>query len=461
MEVEMTPIQDMPLDRLEREITELAAHINAATCRWLSLVGELERREGWAEWGYNSCAHWLSVRCGVAPGTAREQVRVARRLTDLPATRARFARGELSYSQVRALTRVATPEIEDELLSIARYATGGQLEVLARAYRGVLANQPGAAGQPHRARYVTYSYDHDGSLLIRARLAPEEGALVVKALEAARDAVRQASAEDVSAETPADGVQGEGVSAETPAGLTRASNADALTLMAETLLASGPARSDAAERYQVVVHVDASTLSDDEGAGACQLERGAALHPETARRLACDTSLIRVLERDGRPLSVGRRTRSVPRAVKRALRTRDGGCRFPGCSEHRFVDAHHIEHWSRGGETKLSNLVQLCRRHHRLVHEGGFRLERGAGDAILFRRPDGRAIPARTRLRGGDCAQLTDQNMRGGLEVGPETCVPKWWGDRLDKTLAVDCLAARDPRLMEPPLRRPLPAWSG
>src|SRR4051794_10586452 len=132
---------NLSLEQLENEITELAAHINAATCRWLLLVGELDRREGWAEWYCKSCAHWLSLRCGLGLTAAREQVRVARALRELPEVRASFGRGELSYSQVRALTRVATPELEADLLSIARHATGAQLEVLARAYRGVLAKE--------------------------------------------------------------------------------------------------------------------------------------------------------------------------------------------------------------------------------------------------------------------------------------------------------------------------------
>src|SRR3954469_2010388 len=107
-------VQDMPLKQLEREITELPAHINAATCRWLLLVAELDRREGWLDWGCKSCAHWLSLRCGLGLRAAREQVRVATALSELPEIRASFGRGELSYSQVRALTRVATPEIETD-----------------------------------------------------------------------------------------------------------------------------------------------------------------------------------------------------------------------------------------------------------------------------------------------------------------------------------------------------------
>ena len=104
-------LAEVPLPRLEQEITELAGHINAATARWLTLVGEFDRREGWAEWGCRSCTHWLSYRCGLSPAAAREQVRVARLLADLPQIRTAFGGGELCYSQVRAITRVATPEL--------------------------------------------------------------------------------------------------------------------------------------------------------------------------------------------------------------------------------------------------------------------------------------------------------------------------------------------------------------
>jgi Domain of unknown function (DUF222) len=284
--------------QLEREITELAAHINAATCRWLLLVGELDRREGWAEWGCKSCAHWLSLRCGVGLTAAREQVRVARALSGLPLTAASFGRGELSYSQGRAITRVATREIEDELLSVARNATGAQLEVLVRAYRGVLARDLEATNDAHRDRYLYYSHEDDGTLVLSGRIPAEEGALVRAALEAAGDAVRarvqgNEGAEDASAEASAG-----------PA----ARWADALVVIAETMMASGPKPAPGGERHELVVHVDASTLADDED-GACALGAGPALHAETARRLGCDASVVRILERDGRPLSVGRKTR--------------------------------------------------------------------------------------------------------------------------------------------------------
>ena len=192
----------MPLDLLERQITELAAHIHAATCRFLLLVAELDRREGWAQWGCKSCAHWLSWQCAIALGAAREHVRVARRLDELPAIRAAFGRGMLSFSQVRAMTRVATSETEEELLQVAEHATAAQLEALIRRFRGVLDVELANTDAGLRRRYVSCEHDDDGALLIEARLPAEEGAVVLAALEAGRDFLRKGKG--VSAETSSD-----------------------------------------------------------------------------------------------------------------------------------------------------------------------------------------------------------------------------------------------------------------
>jgi hypothetical protein len=467
----------MPLERLEREITELAAHINAATCSWLLLVREFDRREGWADWGCKSCAHWLSYHCGLSPAAGREHVRVARLLEELPSILASFAHGELCYSQVRALTRVATGETERDLLMIARHATAAQLDVIVGAYRGVLSYELGAG---HERRYVRCEHEDDGSLLIQARLPAEEGALVMAALDAGRDAIREGRAplpgegKDVAdaGERPdralrptggapaeathiGDSDAGEPETREAdaaPGGRTAVSNADALVLMAETMLSMGAAERGGGDNYQVVVHVDAATLAHDDEDGACQLEHGTALHPETARRLACDASVVRILERDGRPLSVGRKTRAVPPALKRALNARDPICRFPGCPQRRFLHAHHVQHWAHGGRTDLKNLIHLCSHHHRLVHEGGYTIQHGHRGALRFRRPDGRAIPRTPPRPSGHPDQLQQHSRQHRLDISAETCVPIIYpGDRLDLDWQISCLAEGDPRLREPP----------
>jgi hypothetical protein len=453
-----------PLELIEHELTQLASHIHAATCRWLGLVAEFDRREGWAEWGCRSCAHWISWRCSIAPVAAREHVRVARRLQELPLIRAAFARGELSYSKVRALSRVDGVVREDELLGLARDATAEQLERILRAYRGVVALERVAAGGP-ADRYVSWREDDDGALLLRARLPAEEGALVLAALRAAEERLALSQGAEPP-DTPApltepgptgaidsrpDGNEtgngpleraGEDASAEAPSPSAR--RADALVLMADTLLANKPAQRTA-DRFQVVVHVDADTLLDDSSGGRCKTEGGAPLAVETARRLACDAAIVPLLERSGQPLSVGRKTRAIPPALRRALANRDHGCRFPGCHERRLVDAHHLRHWARGGHTALDNLVQLCRHHHRLLHEGGYTVTGDPDGKLIFHRPDGQSVPAVSAQPPGCANELARQHRRRCLAIAADACVPVWAGERLDLPAAVDAVLTYAP----------------
>ncbi len=371
------------LPELEREICALAAHLAAATCRWLLLVAEFDERGGWAVDGLVSCAHWLSWRCSVGLRAAREQVRVARSLRDLQLVRRAFASGELSYCKVRALTRVATAETEQQLVELARHATGAQLEKLVRGYQGALKASTDQARRAHERRYLSLTFDDDGSVILAGRLPAEEGALVKKALDAA--AAGQDDAESAQTDNP-----------------VGARRADALVTLARSALDGGlPERVDG-EPVELVVHVDSATLASERVSERSELEGGPPLAPETVRRLGCDAALSRIIERDGRPLSISRRKRTIPPALRRALRARDGGCAFPGCTHTRFLHAHHIHHWARGGPTKLDNLVQLCSHHHRLVHEGGYRVER-TGSSISFRRPGGKEIPRASvgaRVRG-------------------------------------------------------------
>jgi hypothetical protein len=450
-----------PLELLEREIVSLATQIHAATCRWLCLVGEYDAREGWAVWGAKTCAHWVSLQCGIAPGPAREQVRVARRLRELPLIRAAFAEGELSYSKVRALTRVENIEREQDLLDLARHATAQQLERLLRAYRGVVAAERAAAGE-RPERWIAFDHADDGSLLLRGRLPAEEGALVRAAIEAALDRladqdVPAGTPEDDGADVPAGTPEDDGADvpagtpedddADVPAGTPRRSTgearADALVALADSYLAGGPdgARTGG-DRYQVVVHADAKALSAEEPGGRCELDDGSPLAIETARRLACDASLVQMLERDGQPLRIGRKTRTIPPALRRALNSRDRGCRFPGCGSRRFLDAHHIEHWADGGPTDLDNLVHLCGHHHRLLHEGGYRITRTAGGGLVFHRRDGRPIEA-CRVRGRP-AKLPKTRR-------PDACATLSH-DRLDLGYGVEAMLAFAPiATAEPP----------
>lgn len=203
------------------------------------------------------------------------------------------------------------------------------------------------------------------------------GAVLLRALAAAMEEV---APPDVAAETS---------HAESDWAARRA---DALAVICESFLKHGAEALNGGERHEIVLHVAAETLTSRAG-DRCELEGGPAIAVETARRLACDASLVAILEDgQGEPLDVGRKTRTIPLALRRALASRDGGCVFPGCTHKRYVDGHHLQHWADGGETRLANLVTLCRFHHRAVHEGGMRVERLDDGAWRFTRPDGEVL---------------------------------------------------------------------
>jgi hypothetical protein len=178
----------MPLERLEAEITQLAGNLAAAECRWMRLIAEYDQRAGYERWGSWSCAHWLSWHCGLDMRAARERVRVARALATLPVITRGFGAGTLSYSKVRALTRVATPANEASLVMIAEHATAVQVEKTVRAYRGVLSqdDELKKTNDRHAARYLRSDWADDGSLQGQFKMAPEIGAMFRKAIELAR-----------------------------------------------------------------------------------------------------------------------------------------------------------------------------------------------------------------------------------------------------------------------------------
>jgi Domain of unknown function (DUF222)/HNH endonuclease len=432
----------LTLRELEAQITELAGHLNAANFRWLSLVAEFDRRHGWSDGATQSCAHWLNWQCGIDLGAAREKVRVAHALEKLPRVAAAMARGELSYSKARALTRVACAQTEEYFLSIALHGTAAHVEKLVRHYRRAQeAEELSREARQQATRKVTYFYDADGSLILKGRLPAEIGALVVKALDAA---VNDSPVRDVSAERPAQPAAcGIVVQASDERPSWGARRADALGRIAESFLQHGAEALSSGDRQQIVVHVDVETLRDG-GAGRCELEDGPSLAVETVRRLACDASIVSVVENEqGEPLNIGRKTRSVPPAIRRALNARDRGCRFPGCSNARYVDAHHIQHWAHGGETRLSNLVQLCRFHHRQVHEGRVVIQRLGDGAVRFLRPDGRSFdsvaPERTRPLS-DWQELPAAHNQQGIHIDKSTATTRWRGEKMDYGLAIEVL---------------------
>ncbi len=392
-------------------------------------MAEFDRREAYKEFGFAECSSWLAWRCSIAPRSAREHIRVARALLELPLIRTAMERGELTYSKVRVLTRVAIPEIEDSLLDIARQATAAQLERIARAYGRAM--NAGDARRIFERRFFSYEWESDGSLSVRGNLPAEDGVVLLRALEVGREAIRETFVDDGSAEPRID--------------RREPKNADALVLMAEGLLAKGPDGRPAGERAQVVVHVDEAALSGEEaGPRQCELEDGAPIAPETARRLACDASSVQMVDTAKGPVPMGRRKRTVPAYLRRQLDARDGGCRFPGCTHRRWVENHHIHHWATGGDTVPENLVQLCRRHHHLVHEGGFTVQRTERDDLVFRNPYGLVLEAAPPL-SSRCRQAPHGGRRRlrALQPASGDPTPLARGERMDLEMTVWVLCSR------------------
>ena len=535
-------------EALAAEITTLAGHLNAAQYRFLKLLEEFDRERGWAGPGVRSLAHWLSWKCGIGELVAREKVRVARALRELPMIDASFERGQISYSKVRAMTRAATPENEAQLLNIARHGTAEHMERLVRVYRRCRKRAEASPGETERRREERfYCFDEDDETMVfGGRVSVEQGRLLMKALDAMiaeMEDDERAGGENVSAETSvtdagsavsagtsvtdagsADSAgtttaaSGENVSAETssevksetpPLKPLRVRRATALAQIAEHYLATrnrgararpGATPLRSSDAYQVFVHVNANDAHPDNrinGAHTTYTDDRRCIAPHVARQLACDASRRTVLENErGEVLNIGRRSRIVPWHIAHALRIRDGGCRFPGCNQHRWTDAHHIHHWADGGETSLDNLVTLCRYHHRELHRDEYRIERGAGGELLFTDAQHQAIPPAIHPQYGDrhgssgvaeagsaadatdaavaadsgsgadsgstadtdgaaataaapsaadrLEQLQAEHRRRGVEIDKSTAVTRWAGERMDYSTAVEWLQYAD-----------------
>ena len=424
------PCNQAHCEQLENQITELAAHIHAATYRLLELIREYDDAHGWAGPGMNSCAHWLNWKCGINLGAAREKVRVAHALELLPKISEKFRMGEVSYSKVRAMTRVGTPENEEYLLQIARHGTASHVERLVRQYRKVKRIEAlELENERHALRQLDWYFDDDDSLVLKGRFSPEQGLLVKKVLESIMDE-EFLEQQDVSAETSVDELKPRSE----PISQRRA---DALVRMAEGY-SSRARNTGSRDRYLVHVHTDMETLKANGTGAEAELDDCCHVSAETSRRMSCDTGVVHWLDtKEGETLSVGRKTRTIPPSIRRALKRRDHGCRFPGCTCPRFVDAHHITHWADGGETSLNNLVLLCRRHHRLVHESGFGVHRQADGEIGFTDQQGRQLSqsGETGFRGKVFA-LTAQNS----QITSQTGECHWGGEQMDDDLAILCM---------------------
>ena len=415
-------------DDLGDKIAILSAHIQAATCRLLLLIAEMDRREAWADLGFISCAHWLSWRTNEQQGTAREKVRVARKLVDCPLVQEAFSQGRLSYSKVRAITRIVTPENESTLLEWALDGSTSQLERIIRTYRRAKPAEQELAQRQNDERFLSYHYDEDNMLVLKGRLPPEVGALMVKALQVASEEL----CDDNGAEPDQRlcDAMGEVAGAALDRGL-----ADR----------AGKARP---KNYQVLVHVDEDVLQESDSPGRCEVEGGVGISPETARRLCCDNPVLEMpVENFNGAFQLKRSSRRASAPLERAVKVRDEGvCQFPGCESRRFLHMHHVQHWAHGGPTDLDNLALLCSTHHRAVHEGGYSLNKTDEGELCFHSPDGQrleATPPPVVLPPRPVEALLDQNE--ALDIDAETGTPTWDGMvPVDYDVAVDWLLEID-----------------
>ncbi len=425
----------------------------------MKLLAEFDGKRGWQDTGFGCTAEWLAWRIGIKAGSARERLRTALALSQLPETSDAMRKGELSFTKVRALTRVATPENETTLLHFARAGSAANLERVVRGWKTLDRKSEVTAEQiRHRSRRFSAFVDDDGMVVVRGRLDPEVGALLMRAVEAASDVLFRDEARARTEARP--GTPPEIEEDETKPEQRRA---DAVGLLAERALAAGfgngnengnghghgngdsdaPISGTRAERYQVMLHVDADTLNEEAEPGLSELEDGTRVSAETSRRIACDASVVKIARGpDGQVLGAGRRTRTVPPSVRRALEARDRGCRFPGCGL-RFTEAHHVKHWADGGESDLRNTVLLCRKHHRAVHEGGIRVCLDMKGQVAFFTPRGKALlgappmPPNPLAEGPmagrpafDGPETLGQNKRKPLVGSPLAGTPRWKRDR-------------------------------
>jgi hypothetical protein len=505
------PVASLNTGELESELLGLAGHIAAAQCRFLQLLAEFDRRDGWAGLGLRSCAHWLSWKAGMSLRTAAEHLRVAHALAKLPRVTEAFAAGRISYSKVRAIARVtadlpddlpdeppdepdpaepgtvtdfntdtdtgvgdtaegenrfsADPEqppgprwapaeeVEQTLLKVAMAGTATHLEAVVRAVRHRTSDPAGA----HTARSLSWRWAADGSLVLRGRLAPADGAALVAAIEA----LVPPHATRPEPCGPPSGWKHRAVEHAPGAATDRiaARRADALLTLIST--ATDPdvdrepddepeaaARTEQRARHRrrpavrrgqakIIVHVDAPT-------GTAQVPGGPELPPATAERLACDARVQLLLsDRRTNRLYLGRTRRLATPAQIAALTVRDGNrCQFPGCTHTRHLHAHHVRPWWAGGPTDLDNLVLVCSFHHRLIHDHGYRL-RLTGDRWEALRPDGTEVPQSAGPLSGDLDELISYATRTGRIITPDSLTPTWSGERLDPQPILDALLPR------------------
>ncbi len=489
------------LEELGERIAEHAAHIDAATHRLLVDIRAFDESGGWFHQGARSCAQWLSYRVGWDARTAREHVRVAHALVALPLIDDALRRGEISYAKVRAMTRVATPENQELLLEYARHGTGAQLERICRQYAQVRRHDAEARPEDDLLRrYLTKRDTADGMVEITARLHPEEAAIIWNALDGvgARRCRRGPNVEvrgdDGATGTGLEVCQSAQCGSAEPIGSTDREvaqatatevgrrrpafeRADALVEIFQDVVrgtskqrapidlvvttSMGSLASETFVANALALEPPSTTTEDragvpptsprEGGSGdtveVAVLGDGTCVSIASARRLGCDCGVTEVVEdHRGVAISIGRKRRTIPGAMKRALLRRDRTCRFPGCQNRVFLEGHHVVHWADGGETGIGNLVALCSHHHRYLHEYGFEITITPDHDVQFFDARGRLVPAvppRPMLERPGRPTLVERNV--DLAITAETAAYGYSGDPVDYPACIDGLVRCEP----------------
>jgi len=419
------------LDELRERIVDMAGRLAASTCRWLLLVAEFDARQGYLSFGLASSAQWLTHSCGIAQRTAAEHVRVARSLRDYPQLAAEMAAGRLSYSQVRAIIRIAQPGedgLVGELIHAAQHATVAQLEVVVRGLRTVDHNEHAT----DRGEYLTQSWTADSRWRLSVRLDPEHGAVVSAAIDAivARDGCSPAEAlgrlAEIGLATMAD--------AGSPVRELRGDERAAVVIHLDA--ARVPPRSAERDPAEPNVPSDAPMVARP----YARVAGGPGLPDRVVQRLLCAGRIRTVLHDNAtNVLDVGRSHRLVTDRQYRVLLARQHGhCAHPGCPNTKNLHAHHRIHWIDGGRTDLNNLLVLCERHHVAHHAGQFHILTTGAGGFRFVASDGRNLSTPPRPPASpDTRPLEDEH----TNVAADAATPRWDGQRLDRPYAISVLA--------------------
>ncbi|MFT7649772.1 MAG: hypothetical protein ACI8Y4_004536 [Candidatus Poriferisodalaceae bacterium] len=383
----------LPLTELANSVISQAAIAAAETAEFLRLLAVFDRRGGWAGDGIVSCVHWMRNHLSTERSVAYEQLRVAHALEGLPALSESFGNGELSYSRIRAVTRVAVFETEETWLEWAKYSTGAQLETLVRDVRRIddLSKPTPPPAPPKLARGEAKG----GRVVFSLSVDVADAELVWKAV-------------------------GHAVTADTERPIAER-RADAFVAIADAYMAGVPADRSGSDRTQVVLHTEPG---NPEGS----LSDGTRVDVATRQRLECDASRITCgFDENGEEVP-GRRTAGVPERLRRQLLFRDRSCRWPGCGNEHYLHAHHIIHRGHGGPTAPENLILLCGHHHRVLHRHRYSITRNSDASWTFYRPDGSVIDATP------ATMSLPRKTRHCDDLPPGTIDSKWAGERLDRS---------------------------